>query len=315
MHNPTCWANHMGAWLLEPQFALQAVNSIKLGLWRPIREAKAIEDDQHEPATAGPRASRFAEGLYSLDENGIAVIPMSGVMMKGYSKYGGCSTVEVRQALRGSVRNPDVRGIMLQIDSPGGSVAGTEELGNDIAMAATKKPLHAHFDDNGNSAAFWAGSQAQWLTANRTANVGSIGTVAVIEDTSKAYEMAGVKVHVISTGDLKGAFSDGVEITDEAIAFMQDMVDAVNKHFMAAVGRGRNLSASDVKQLATGRVWLADEAKKLGLIDEVQSFDGAYKKLLGAVKSAESSARINGARAMAPTRMVDARLKALSEKG
>ncbi len=129
------------------------------------------------------------------------------------------------------------------------------------------------------SAALWAGTQAQVLTAGPMTEVGSIGTVATVHDTSKAAEDAGVKVHIISTGDLKGAFMPGTEITDEMLATVQTRVDDLNGFFLKAIQTGRRMSASAVKKLSTGEDWLAPQAAELGLIDGVMSDEQAMAGL------------------------------------
>jgi signal peptide peptidase SppA len=277
MHNKKCFLNHIGPWLIKPDWFMNAVGVIKAGKW-PI---KAMEDEGPSPYQLARRAMLMGAlspedarkwGFYSLAGN-VAVIDMVGPMMKGDSKYGGVNTVLTRQIVRTAVSDDLASSILLVIDSPGGSVAGTAELATEVKNANEKKPVHAHIDDLGASAAFWVASQARRVSANATAQVGSIGTVAVVEDTSKMYEAAGVKVHVISTGEFKGAFADGTPVTEAQIQYLQDLVNEINKHFLNAVADGRKMSLTDVKKAADGRVFMAKESKELGLIDVIQSLD------------------------------------------
>jgi protease-4 len=114
------------------------------------------------------------------------------------------------------------------------------------------------------------------VTANATAEVGSIGTVAVVWDTSKAAEDAGIEVHVVCTAPLKGAFVDGAPITDEALEDLQRRVDDLNGHFLRALTRGRGLRGQSLARVNDGRIYGAAQAKRLGLIDEVQGRDEAF---------------------------------------
>jgi len=92
--------------------------------------------------------------------------------------------------------------------------------------------------------------------------------------------MEGVKVHVIRAGEMKGVGTPGTEITADHLADMQRVVDGLNEHFLAGVTSGREaLTAKQVRELADGRVYIAAEAKKLGLIDAVGSFDQALSDL------------------------------------
>lgn len=264
-----CAARHFGIWLIEPTWFCLAARAVSEGTWRPeagrLPKPPAAEDPPEAPV----------EKPYQMDGTGLAVIPIQGQMMKGASKYGGANTVDIRRKVRSAVADPDVKGIMLAIDSPGGTVSGTEELGADVAAARRVKPTFAHIDDLGASAAYWVASQADRITASSTSEVGSIGTMAVIEDISAVAEKRGIKVHVLSTGPYKGAGVSGTVVTPEQLEYFQSRVDAINQHFLAAVATGRNVSIPKVQEWADGRVWLADTARQKGLIDGVMLFDEA----------------------------------------
>lgn len=210
----------------------------------------------------------------------IAMIGLHGKLMKQQSSMGsGTSTVVARRQLRAATKDPDVAAIMLHIDSPGGTAAGTLELAQDIAAAAKVKPVHAYIEDLGASAAYWAASQATRIVTNATGMVGSIGTYGVVYDYSGAAAMEGVKAFVVRAGRFKGAGTPGTEITQEQLAEMQRNIDALNAHFLDGVASGRKMQLERVKELADGRVHVGQEAMALGLVDAVESFDAAFSKL------------------------------------
>ena len=128
-------------------------------------------------------------------------------------------------------------------------------------------------------------SQSGKIVADRTSLVGSIGTFAVLYDLSKAFETAGVKVHLVRAGSLKGAGTPGTEIDAEVLAEMQRIVSGLNEHFLAAVASGRRLSLDHVRKLADGRVHLAADAQRLGLIDAVGSLGDVLAKLQGPIET------------------------------
>lgn len=262
-HTPECFAAHMGIYACEPHWMREAVAHIKAGR-APSRRA----------ATTDPGAP-----LFMVRADGIAVVPISGPMFKGFSKYSEANTIAIRQAVREAAASADVKGILLAIDSPGGTVAGTSDLADEVAQAGTVKPVHAYIEDFGASAAYWVASQAGRITANPTAEVGSIGTLAVVEDTSGAAQMAGVVVHVISTGPYKGAFVDGAPVTPEHLADLQRRIDALNAHFLDGVARGRRMTTDTVQALADGRMHIASQAQQLGLIDAVGPLESAVSAL------------------------------------
>jgi signal peptide peptidase SppA len=261
-----CAAQHFGPWLIEPHWFAQAVAAVKAGTFRPGVAAAA--QVPAEPAAAPP---------YRMAGN-IAIIDIDGQITKGDSSFGGASSVRIRRAVRSARADGRVRAIMLRIDSPGGTAAGTPDLADDIYDAdANYLPVYSYFEDLGASAAYWIGSQARRVYAGRSAMVGSIGVVAVVYDTSGQMDKEGIKVHVVSTGEYKGAFADGAPVTDAHIADLQREVDAINEQFLDAVMTGRRgrITETELLARADGRVWMADEAKVAGLIDEVATFDAA----------------------------------------
>ncbi len=271
---PACAGQHFGPWAIEEQWFSQAVAAVNAGRWpmRPV--ALDVPDSVNgEPV------------LFALTADGIAVVSIKGQMQKGDSSFGGASTTRTRRALREATGNDAVKGIMLLVDSPGGTVAGTMELADDVFAIRGQKPIHAFIEDKGASAAFWVVSQATRVSANPVAMVGSIGTLLIIEDLSGLAEQKGIKVHVIASGKDKGAFAPGTKVTDEQLALAQEMVDDINTHFLAAVSRGRGVGLSEVKGWATGRVWIGQKAVNLGLIDAVETFDAAIGSLRAEVAS------------------------------
>lgn len=317
MHNPTCFANHLGLYCCEPLWLQQAVASIRDGIWRPtprstvsvggwdttyIVHADGVEVDS---ATAH-RPERVA--LYETTPEGVALISMAGPMMKGESKYGGVSTIQIRRAIRAADADERVGAIMLLIDSPGGHVAGTQELADEVRAA--RKPIYAHGEDLLASAAYWISSAADRVTANATAEVGSIGTVAVVEDTSGLKEARGVTVHVVSTGAYKGAFVDGAPVEEAHLRDLRERVERLNQFFLGAIETGRGLRGKRLEAVSDGRVFGAAQAVDLGLIDAVSSTDEAVAAVAAEVAQArEKAARRRSARAEISRAELRARLR------
>ena len=217
---------------------------------------------------------------YEMLSGGIALIEVSGTLMKyGSSLNESSSTIAIRRKVRLAAKDPEVLAILLRIDSPGGSSAGTQDLADDLAAAARQKTVVAYIEDLGASAAYWIASQCPKVFANRSAMVGSIGTYAVVQDYSGAAASMGIRVHVVRAGDYKGAGTPGTEITAGQLAEWQRIVDETNDFFLRGVASGRGMSLSEVRKLADGRVHIGAAAQTLGLIDGVQSFDETISQL------------------------------------
>lgn len=268
---------------LEEYFGLWAIGDEEFR--RLVAEAKGLNLTIHVAASqaAGPPSPGRGVRPYERIE-GVAVISIVGAMMKQESSFGGTSSVVIRRQVREAAARKDVAAILLKIDSPGGTAAGTPDLAEDVFNAAARKPVWAYIEDLGASAAYWVASQARKLFASAPTLVGSIGTYGVIADFSAAAAMEGVKVHVLRAGKFKGAGEPGTEITAEQLAEWQRRVDGINEFFLAAVSKGRRLSIERVRELADGRLQLAEDALAMGLIDGVQSFDDTLAQLVRLTK-------------------------------
>jgi len=223
---------------------------------------------------AGPVTEAIKRGAQiSMPSRGLASIPVRGMLNKRYS-FGSfmSSYVNIAYAVEAAAADKKVKTIMLTVDSPGGYVHGMADASDAIAKARRVKPVVAQIDDMGASAAYDLASQASVVYANRSAMVGSIGTLGVIYDYSKLMDNLGIKAEVFATGKYKWTGVEGTSLTDEQREWIQSEVDAMGDAFVADVARGRRRSAEDIQKLATGRTWFAEEAKSLGLIDEVRSY-------------------------------------------
>lgn len=163
--------------------------------------------------------------------------------------------------------------IWLDIDSPGGSVRGEAdflEIVRDVRNAGIRVGAYAH--DLCCSAAYLLACQAEKILCGPQARVGSIGTVVAVRDTSEAYKQMGVKIHVVSSGGVKGMGTDGAEVKSEHIEAVQKSVDDITTWFVNEVAAGRKMGVDKVNALATGEVWLGQQAVDLKLCDKVVGF-------------------------------------------
>lgn len=249
---------------------------------RAAGEVVAFTEDQPRPATAASKP-------YQMAPDGVAVISMRGVMMKDDpGKFDGAavSTKRVRMALAEAEADPAVKGIVLRVDSPGGYTSGTDELGQAIAKAA--KPVVVAVEDCCASAAYWAASAARGgILINRMGLVGSLGVFTVLMDESGALEAEGIKVHLVSTGGIKGHGVQGVNVSEELIAEYQGMVNRSGAAFKAAVKAGRKgvMSPAAVEKAFTGQMFAAEDAVSMGLVDGIGGIEEAVKRAAKLAKS------------------------------
>jgi len=253
--------------------------------------------DEIESAMLSIISSRAQDGwfqsLFDDDEDGskepgddqlsdIAVIPIMGTITPRASAFssGGTTTERIGSLIDAAVKNDTVKNIVLDINSPGGSVFGMQELGSKVRAAREQKPVYAIANHMAASGAYWIGSQATKFIMSPSGSVGSVGVIYRRVDNTAALEKQGIKVHSIVSGEFKDEGAPYKAMTKTEEADLQAKSDAYYKTFVSEVAAGRKQTESFVRETyANGRMFLADEAKAIGMVDNVQSFEDFMNNL------------------------------------
>lgn len=220
-------------------------------------------------STGGYAAAMDGDGTLRISVNGIITNqdPTCARLM-GMTL---CWTKEIMQALAYAAASPDVLRVALDVDSPGGTVSGTPEVAVAIRELRGIKSVTSYVTNQASSAGYWIAAAADKIEAQPSATLGCLGAYIVVEDASKAFEAAGIKVNVLRSGPFKGTGVDGDPVTPGMLAKLQENVDTCTAMFAASVAKNRGLSADAVAKLFTGESWFASDAKALGLVDRVVS--------------------------------------------
>ena len=218
--------------------------------------------------------------------NGIAVLPLYGVvtqrgnMVDDVSGPGSVSTQQFAASLRQALTDESVSQILIDIDSPGGSVYGVAELADEIISARAQKPVIAIANSLAASAAYWIGACASELYVTPGGEVGSIGVWQAHQDYSKAMDEAGVKTTLISAGKFKVEGNPYTPLDEDAQAFMQSRVDDYYAAFTKAVAKGRGVAIAQVRDgMGQGRVLGAEAALASNMVDGIASLDDVVRKM------------------------------------
>lgn len=223
----------------------------------------------------------------------VAIIPVYGVLaprVNLMSEMSGGTTYEkLTGQLREAMGNKAVRTIVLDVDSPGGSVAGNAEFALEVMKARTKKPIIAVAQYTMGSAAYHLSAAATEIVAAPSARVGSIGTYMIHDDLSKALAELGVKRTYISAGDGKVDGNETQPLTDQASSRMQSTVDEAYSQFVGNVvkGRGAGMTAEKVRKDWKAYVYSASEALSIGMIDRIATLDDTIARILSGSPDAE----------------------------
>jgi len=179
------------------------------------------------------------------------------------------------EQLEQAEKDSNVKAILLRVDSPGGTVAASEEIA--AYVKESPKPVVVSIGDVGASGAYMVASQAKVIYANPGSAVGSIGVITEIPNVSELLDKLGVKFTAISAGKYKDTGSPYRSLSAKEKALIQGSVDKVYDQFIDIVAEGRGMQRSKVESLATGWAWNGEEAKDLGLVDEIGTYRDAAK--------------------------------------
>ena len=252
----------------------------------PVVVARPTPDDSEEEDLL------VASGRkpYPVTPDGIAVLTISGTLVKKASwmdaESGLQSYESIRTMLADARDDPGIRGVLLDVDSPGGEVGGLFDLADEVYAVREQKPCYAIANDEAFSAAYALASSAQRLFVTKTGGVGSVGVIAVHMDQSGWDEKMGRKYTAVFAGARKNDFSTHQPLSDNARANLQTEVDRLYEMFVGLVARNRGISAALVRKTDAGLFW-SENAIKAGLADQVGTFDDA----LAAVTQASRASR------------------------
>jgi signal peptide peptidase SppA len=269
---------------------IQTEGNVGIGTGNLTVSGDAVVFDAQMPEQNGNRQD---EKPYRLTPEGVAVIPIRGTLMKRFSflsAASGCSTYAgLGQAAAAALADPQVKAVLFDVDSPGGTTHGCFELSEALYQMRGDKPMWAVANDLAASAAYALASATDRILVTRTAGVGSIGVFALHADQSGADEQAGVKYTYVFAGDRKIDGNPHAALTKSARADIQAEVDREYEMFVQCVARNRGFAGADAEkvQKTEAAVFFAQNAMSALLADEVATFDEALEAL---------TAKVNGSR-------------------
>ncbi|MBC8015194.1 MAG: signal peptide peptidase SppA [Sporomusaceae bacterium] len=232
----------------------------------------------------GGLAFHGSSGKRSNQSEKIAIIYVEGVIVGGrgqsnvFAEQGGTDLV-IKQ-LHEARDDDSVKAVVLRINSPGGSAAASQEVGAEIKkMRAKGKIVVTSMGDVAASGGYWLAACTDKIYANPTTMTGSIGVYVPYANWEELYKKIGIYQEKIKSGPHKDILSPERAMTNEERAIIQVMVDDIYNQFVLVVAEGRKMEEAQVRKLADGRIYTGNQAKQLGLVDELgnmyDAIDGA----------------------------------------
>jgi len=221
--------------------------------------------------------------VYGRSAGAVGVIAINGVITCGRSSSGfwGAQTgsEDVIARLREAAGNPEIKAVVLRLNSPGGTASGAQEIAGEVdRLRRAGKKVVASMGDVAASGAYWIASRTDKIIANPGTLTGSIGVIMQTQDLRGLYEKIGVGTETFKSGPHKDMGSPARAVTPEERAIFQSMVDDIYQQFLTTVAEGRKMNPADVRRLADGRIFTGRQAREAGLVDEL----GNYREAISA---------------------------------
>ena len=242
-----------------------------------ILEIAARENES--PQAVAAKLGRNLQNTYSvMERDGVAIIPVTGPLFRYanlFTAISGASSYElIARDFTAALENPQIKGIILDIDSPGGEVNGVSELSNMVYAARGKKPVVAYASGDAASGAYWIASAADEIVVSETSALGSIGVVGVYRGKSGKSAEA---VEIVSSQSPHKRLDP---TTDDGRSRLQIRIDSMADVFIETIARNRNVSAENVQNhYGGGDVMIGAKAVSAGLADRIGSLEGLIAEL------------------------------------
>ena len=253
-----------------------------------LADALAYEDeladrlgvDPKKGLVEAPRYLRFKEAkLFRPFRRApyIAVVSVKGAISESGAPTGRRASVVA--ALRHARRDRRALGVLLWVDSPGGSAEASDLIHREVVRVKEKKPVVAYFGEVAASGGYYVAAHANAIVAQPLGLTGSIGVVSARLLAASLLDRAGIRTEVLRTGPHADLYSAHRPLTDAERALMNRELDAFYDSFVELVADGRGRPVEEIEPLARGRVWLAADAHRHGLVDELGGMDAALARL------------------------------------
>jgi protease IV len=236
---------------------------------------------------------RYVAGELSTSGDKIAIVDVEGMII-------GESVEHAIKQIHQARDDKDVKAVILRVDSPGGTVSGSDRIWREVEILKGKKPVVASMGSMAASGGYYVSAPADAIFAEPTTMTGSIGVIAEFPQVEGLLKKVGVEFETITTGEWKDSGSMYRHMTTEERTRWREVLDDAYQRFVRVVAQGRKLPLSEVISLANGKVYTAHEAKRLKLVTDIGYLDDA-------INDAKTRASLSAARVIRYTKPLDLR--------
>ena len=251
------------------------------------------EDDYEEVEVSTYLAATRRPQQLSAADNKVAVIVAAGSILNGAQPPGAVGGDSTAAMIRRATEDEDVKALVMRVDSPGGSAFAADVILRELeAFRATGRPLVASMSSVAASGGYWISMGADEIWASPTTITGSIGVGATFPTFSRSLDRLGVHVDGLGTTQLSGQGDPLRELGADISALVQQSIEFTYAEFIGQIAAFRDKNVEDVDEVARGRVWIASDAQRFGLVDELGNLEDAVASAAGLADLAEGAYQV-----------------------
>ncbi|MCB1316205.1 MAG: signal peptide peptidase SppA [Leptospiraceae bacterium] len=224
------------------------------------------------------------DSFLTAGQAGIAVIEISGVIEDGYGVGGVTGADRVVEDLDAALKNPAIRGVILAINSPGGTVGATKKIYDKVMEVRRQRPVMAVVTDIAASGGYYVASAADKIFVYRGSIIGSIGVIIIRPNVAAFLADHGIRIEALTAGQYKDASYPFRELTGEERNMYQQILDDSYQQFLEDVRAGRDEDIQTVETWAEGRIFSGEDARTLQMVDEIGNMDSAIFEIKSMAK-------------------------------
>lgn len=214
-------------------------------------------------------ARQQEDGMRAKSPQTIAIVYVEGDIVDGEGVTGSVGGDRFAREIRKLRQDPNIKALVVRVNSPGGSVTAAETIQREIALARQAMPVVVSFGSMAASGGYWIATESDRIFSHPNTITGSIGVFGILPNFQEIANRHGVTFDSVRTATYADVFSLTRPKTEEELALIQDLVDQIYQDFLERVAKGRDMPVERVRELAEGRVWSGDDALEVGLVDEM----------------------------------------------
>jgi len=243
-----------------------------------IREQLELKEDGKINSVSLKNYIKVANAVDNYSSNKIAVIIAEGEIVSGKGDVDNVGSDKFARAIKKARENDKVKAIVIRVNSPGGGIVASDVIWHEILLTKQKKPVIASMSSVAASGGYYLSMPCDTIVAQPNTITGSIGIFGMMFNMSGFLEnKLGITSDVVNTGEFSDIYTVSRPLNDYEKSIIQGRVEEGYESFTGKAAEGRNMDIEALKKVASGRVWTGSQAKEIGLVDVLGSYDDAIK--------------------------------------